>query len=153
MIGALGTGLPTAALMANVYMRPTVGSPLFGTGWSPGRGVVGRARHRLAPKAAQWLFARTLPRMNAVLAGYGQPPLRELFEVLDRCSRVLVMTSPSFDFALARLPDNVRYVGPQLDDPVWAAEKAWRRPDSEPLVLVATSSVFQHQTGLLQRIA
>ena len=54
---------------------------------------------------------------------------------------------------LARLPDNVRYVGPQLDDPVWAAEKTWRRPDSEPLVLVATSSIFQHQTGLLQRIA
>ena len=153
VIGALGTGLPTAALMANVYMRPTVGFPLFGTGWSPGRGVVGRARDRLAPKAAQWLLARTLPRMNAVLTGYGQPPLRELFEVLDRCSRVLVMTSPSFDFALARLPDNVRYVGPQLDDPVWAAEKTWRRPDSEPLVLVATSSIFQHQTGLLQRIA
>ena len=153
VIGALGTGLPTAALMANVYMRPTVGFPLLGTGWSPGRGVVGRARDRLAPKGAQWLLARTLPRMNAVLTGYGQPPLREFFEVLDRCSRVLVMTSPSFDFALARLPDNVRYVGPQLDDPVWAAEKTWRRPDSEPLVLVATSSIFQHQTGLLQRIA
>ena len=50
-------------------------------------------------------------------------------------------------------PDNVRYVGPQLDDPVWAAEQTWRRPGREPLVLVATSSIFQHQTGLLQRIA
>ena len=114
---------------------------------------MGRARDRLAPKAAQWLLARTLPRMNAVLTGCGQPPIRELFEVLDRCSRVLVMTSPSFDFPLAGLPDNVRYVGPQLDDPVWAAEQTWRRPGSEPLVLVATSSIFQHQTGLLQRIA
>jgi MGT family glycosyltransferase len=66
---------------------------------------------------------------------------------------VLVMTSPSFDFPLARLPDNVRYVGPQLDDPVWATEQTWRRPGNEPLVLGATSSVFQHQTGLLQRIA
>ena len=101
VIGALGTGLPTAALMPNIYMRPTVGFPLLGTGWRPGRGVMGRARDRLAPKAAQWLLARTLPRMNAVLTGCGQPPIRELFEVLDRCSRVLVMTSPSFDFALA----------------------------------------------------
>jgi MGT family glycosyltransferase len=92
--------------------------------------------------------------MNAVLTGYEQPPIREFFELLDRCSRVLVMTSRSFDFPLARLPDNVRYVGPQLDDPAWAAEQTWRRrPGSEPLVLVATSSVFQHQTGLLQRIA
>ena len=153
VIGALGTGLPTAALMPNIYMRPTVGFPLMGTGWRPGRGVMGRARDRLAPKAAQWLLARTLPSMNAALTGCGQPPIRELFEVLDRCSRVLVMTSPSFDFPLAGLPGNVRYVGPQLDDPVWAAEEAWRRPGSEPLVLVATSSVFQHQTGLLQRIA
>ena len=114
---------------------------------------MGRARDQLAPKAAQWLFATTLPRMNAVLTGYGQPPIRELFEVLDRCSRVLVMTSPSFDFPAARPPDNVRYVGPQLDDPPWAAGQTWRRPESEPLVLVATSSIFQHQTGLLQRIA
>ncbi len=129
VIGALGTGLPTAALMPNIYLRPTVGFPLLGTGWRPGRGVMGRARDRLAPKAAQWLLARTLPRMNAVLTGYGQPPIRELFEVLDRCTRVLVMTSPSFDFAPARLPDNVRYVGPQLDDPVWAAEQTWRRPE------------------------
>ena len=153
VIGALGTGLPTAALMPNVYLRPMVGFPLLGTGWRPGRGVMGRARDRLAPKAAQWLLARTLPRMNAALAGYGQPPIRELFEVLDRCSRVLVMTSPSFDFPAARLPDNVRYVGPQLDDPPWAAEQTWRHPGREPLVLVATSSIFQHQTGLLQRMA
>jgi MGT family glycosyltransferase len=153
VIGALRTGLPTAALMPNIYLRPTVGSPLFGTGWSPGRGVMGRARDRLAPKAAQWLLARTLPRLNAVLTGGDQPPIRELFELLDRCNRVLVMTSPSFDFTHARLPGNVRYVGPQLDDPVWAAEQTWRRPNSEPLILVATSSIFQHQSGLLQRIA
>ena len=83
----------------------------------------------------------------------GSPPIRQLFEVLGSCSRVLVMTSPPFDFALAGLPDNVCYVGPKLDDPVWAPEQTWRRPGSEPLVLVATSSIFQHQTGLLQRIA
>lgn len=153
VIGALGTGLPTAALMPNIYMRPTVGFPLLGTGWRPGRGVIGRARDRLAPNAAQWLLARTVPRMNAALTGCGLPPIREFFEVLDRCRRVLVMTSPSFDFPLARLPDNVCYVGPQLDDPIWAAEQTWRRPGSEPLVLVATSSIFQHQTGLLQRTA
>lgn len=119
VIGALGTRLPTAALMPNIYLRPTVGSPLLGTGWRPGRGVMGRARDRLAPKAARWLLDRTLPRMNAVLTGYEQPPIRELFEVLDRCTRVLVMTSPSFDFVPARLPDNVRYVGPQRSACWW----------------------------------
>jgi MGT family glycosyltransferase len=153
VIGALATGLPTAALMSNVYMPPTVGLPLVGTGWSPGRGVIGRTRDRLAPKAAQWLLARTLPRLNTVLTGNGQPPLRAFSELLDRCSLVLVMTSPSFDFTPPRPPNNLRYVGPQLDDPAWAAETTWRRSDSAPLVLVATSSIFQHQTGLLRRTA
>ena len=135
VIGALCTGLPTAALMANIYLRPTQGFPLMGTGWSPARGLPGRARDWLAPTAARWLLDRTLPRVNAVLSGYGRPPLTELFGLFDRCDRVLVMTSPSFDFAVPQLPDNVRYVGPQLDDPDWAAPIPWQRLGTEPLVL------------------
>ena len=152
LIGAQSTGLPTAALLAQTYLRPTPGLPLMGTGWSPGPGLLRRARDTLAPSTASWLLNRTLPRLNAVVAGYGQPPLRDVFDLFDRCSKVLVMTSPSFDFVAPRLPANVRYVGPQLDDPGWAAAE-WHSQGSDPLVLVATSSVFQHQVGLLQRIA
>ena len=74
VIGALATGLPTAALMANIYLRPTTGFPLMGTGWLPARGLPGRARDWLAPTAARWLLDRTLPRVNAVLAGIWTPP-------------------------------------------------------------------------------
>ena len=84
---------------------------------------------------------------------YGQSPLDDVFELFDRCNRVLVLTSPSFDFPAPRLPGNVRYVGPQLQDPDWAASAAWHRPGTDPLVLVATSSIYQHQADLLQRIA
>jgi len=153
VIGALSTGLPTAGLMANIYLRPTIGLPLLGTGWSPARTVLGKARDRLAPAAAQWLLTRTLPRVNAVVASLCHPPLSEMFGYLDRCTRVLVMTSPSFDFPAPHLPDNVRYVGPQLDDPDWAAQRPWHRKGDEPLVLVATSSVYQDQTDVLRRIA
>ena len=152
LIGAQSTGLPTAALLAQTYLRPTPGLPLMGTGWSPGPGVLRRARDTLAPRTASWLLNRTLPRLNAVVASYGQPPLHDVFELFDRCSKVLVMTSPSFDFVAPRLPANVRYVGPQLDDPGWAAAE-WHSQGTDPLVLVATSSIFQHQVGLLQRIA
>ena len=152
LIGAQSTGLPTAALLAQTYLRPTPGLPMMGTGWSPGPGVLRRARDTLAPWTASWLLNRTLPRLNAVVASYGQPPLRDVFELFDRCSKVLVMTSPSFDFVAPRLPANVRYVGPQLDDPGWAAAE-WHSQGTDPLVLVATSSIFQHQVGLLQRIA
>jgi hypothetical protein len=73
LIGALSTRLPTAALVPNVYMRPTTGFPLLGTGWSPGRTLLGQVRDRLAPKGARWLLDRTLPGLNAVLADYGEP--------------------------------------------------------------------------------
>ena len=153
VIGALCTGLPTAALMANIYLRPTRGFPLMGTGWSPARGLPGRARDWLAPTAARWLLDRTVPRVNAVLAEYGRTPLTELFGLFDRCDRVLVMTSPSFDFTVPQLPDNISYVGPQLDDPDWAARIPWQRLGTEPLVLCATSSIYQNQIDLLRRTA
>jgi MGT family glycosyltransferase len=153
LIGGHATGLPTVVLTAQIYIRPTVGLPLLGTGWSPARGVLGRARDKLGPRMASWLLARTLPRLNEVVASYGQASLRDMFDLFDRCSRVLVMTSPSFDFKAPELPENVRYVGPQLDDPDWATGLEWSRPGSEPLVLVATSSVYQHQVSLLRNIA
>jgi MGT family glycosyltransferase len=153
LIGAHATGKPTAVLFANVYTRPTVGLPLLGTGWSPGDGRFVKARDSLAPGVATWLVGRTLPRINSVAARYGQPRLSNVFELFDRCNRVLVMTSPSFDFSAPELPANVRYVGPQLDDPDWAAGAEWSRPGSQPLVLVAMSSVYQNQTGLLRSIA
>src|SRR5918997_1183617 len=37
LIGAESTGLPTAALMPNIYVRPTPGLPLIGTGWRPAK--------------------------------------------------------------------------------------------------------------------
>ena len=52
VIGALGTGLPTAALMPNIYMRPTAGSHLWVPAGSPdaalsvGRGTGWRRRRR-----------------------------------------------------------------------------------------------------------
>ena len=132
LIGAQSTGLPTAALLAQTYLRPTPGLPLLGTGWSPAHSFPGRARDRLAPSTATWLLNRTLPRLNAVTTRYGQSPLDDVFELFDRCRRVLVLTSPSFDFAAPRLPENVRYVGPQLQDPDWAASTGGTGTDAAP---------------------
>jgi MGT family glycosyltransferase len=153
LIGAQATRRPTAALVAQTYVRPTPGLPLLGTGWSPGQSLLGKARDKVVPRAASWLVTPTLPRLNAVVERYELLPLDNVFEVFDRCSRVLVMTSPSFDFTAPHLPENVRYVGPQLDDPAWAADVKWQRQGSEPLVLVATSSIYQDQIDLLGRIA
>jgi MGT family glycosyltransferase len=156
LIGALASTLPTASLMPNIYLRPTPGLPLMGTGWQPARGAVGRARDALVPRATRLLTDRTLPALNATLRAHGLRPIGDLFELLDRCTEVLVLTSPTLDFSPTHLPPNVRYVGPQLDDPDWANQAdpgSWRPDGDGPLVLVAGSSVFQHQTDLLRRAA
>jgi MGT family glycosyltransferase len=153
LIGAHATGRPTAALMPNIYLRPTPGLPPMGTGWQPGRAALFRARDAAARALMRRVSATCLPGLNATLAAHGQPPIGDLFEVLDRCTEVLVLTSPSFDFPAPRLPPNVRYVGPQLDDPEWAAGVDWRPAGDDPIVLVAASSTFQRQTDLLRRAA
>ena len=58
-----------------------------------------------------------------------------------------------FDLSAPQLPENVRYVGPELEDPDWAAEAKWQRQGSEPLVLVAPSSIYQDRIEFLQRIS
>jgi MGT family glycosyltransferase len=93
-------------------------------------------------------------QLNAVRALHGLAPVSEILGMLDHANAVLVLTSPSFDFTTPHLPANVRYVGPQLDDPGWAGE--WQDDEedgSRPLVLVGLSSVHQGQTETLGRIA
>jgi MGT family glycosyltransferase len=153
LVGAEATGLPTAALMPNIYLRPAPGLPQFGTGWSPARGPLGRGRDALVASAVRRLWTTGLPALNAARADLGLALVGDLYELLDRCARALVMTSPSFDFPTSALPANVRYVGPQLDDPDWAGVEDWRPAGADPLVLVAMSSVFQAQAEVLRRIA
>jgi MGT family glycosyltransferase len=153
LIGAQATRLPTAALMANIYMRPTPGLPVMASGWSPPSGRLGRARDAVIRAAMRLALAPISKGLNPALASHGRPPVRDLFELFDRCDEVLVLTSPSFDFSSPHIPANVHFVGPQLDDPAWAAVGEWRPDGDAPLVLVATSSIYQDQADLLRRVA
>ena len=63
---------------------------------------------------------------------------------------MLALTGSAFDFPAA-LPPNVRYVGPQLDDPEWAEPWTPARGGDRPLVLVAMSTTFMDHVGQLQR--
>src|SRR4029453_3369933 len=48
---------------------------------------------------------------------------------------------------------DVRHGAPPLRDPDGGRSAKWQRQGSEPLVLVATSSIYQDQVDLLGRIA
>jgi MGT family glycosyltransferase len=151
LAGAERSGVPTVGLMSNTYMRPTRGRPVMGSGWMPGSGALRAVRDRVAPALFEALVDRGLPRLNAVRADLGLDPLPHVFAAFDRCARLLLLTSPTFDPSPSPLPANVRYVGPVLDDPAWAEEVAL--PDgAAPLVLVAMSSTYQAHQALLQRV-
>ena len=73
---------------------------------------------------------------------------------MGNADRVLVCSSPSYDFAPGSVPANVRYIGPQLDDTADETPgNPWADPSGRPLVLVGLSSTVMRQERLLQRAA
>jgi MGT family glycosyltransferase len=80
-----------------------------------------------------------------------------LEHVIDQFSAAeveLLATSRAFDFPSEGLPKNVRYVGPQLDDPHWAQPwtSPWPTSDARPLVTVGFSTTFQNHAAVLQNV-
>jgi MGT family glycosyltransferase len=128
------------------------GVPPFGLGLKPRAGRLGHARDRLARAIGNRLWDKRLADLNRLLADHGQPPASTLFEMLDRPDRVLVLTSAAFELGGgARVPANVRYCGPRLDDPGWAGE--WSEPEGGgPLVLVSLSTTTQGQDPMIRRV-
>jgi MGT family glycosyltransferase len=92
--------------------------------------------------------------VNQARKELGLAPLSSVFDLFARLDRALVLTSPSFDFAAASLPANVRYVGPQLDESTSATpwQGPWGAGDPRPLVVVSFSTTFQRQGNLVHRV-
>jgi MGT family glycosyltransferase len=152
-IGALATGAPVAVLVPNAYTRPSAPLPQLGMGWDLPRGRLGQWRDAALAAVVRRAQRPGLVPVNAALTRHGLEPTDDMFSLVDRCDRVLVLTSPSFDLPFPDLPDNVRYVGPQLEDPAVALAGAdWRVPGDAPLVLVSLSSVYQDQADALDRV-
>jgi MGT family glycosyltransferase len=120
----------------------------------PASGRLGRLRDRSAAAAAIAALRNGLPTLNRVRAEFGLAPLRNALDLMGNADRVLVCSSPSYDFAPDSVPANVRYVGPQLDDTADETPgNPWAGPSGRPLVLVGLSSTVMRQERLLQRAA
>jgi MGT family glycosyltransferase len=120
----------------------------------PASGRLGRLRDRSAAAAAHAALRNGLPTLNGVRAEFGLAPLRNVLDLMGNADRVLVCSSPSYDFAPSAVPANVRYVGPQLDDTADATPGGkWAVASDRPLVLVGLSSTVMRQESLLQRAA
>jgi MGT family glycosyltransferase len=123
------------------------GATPFGLGLRPARGPLGRLRDRLLFAGLSRMSRFGLAPVNAARRELGLTPLRDLFDQFHVLSRSLVLTSREYDFVPPGLPANVRYVGPQLDDPAWAEDwtPPWSSDESDPLVAVSLGSTYQRQ--------
>jgi UDP:flavonoid glycosyltransferase YjiC (YdhE family) len=151
---AEAAGIPAVVLMHNVLSRPLPGVPPYGPGWLPARGPVGVLRDALGRATVNRVHTRNGgPPLNRARVLMGLPSLRSPFEQYDRAERVLVLTSPAFDYRAHRLPANVRHVGTPFDD---AGSLPWSLPwspdDARPLVLVSLSTLEQGQAAVMQRV-
>ena len=154
LFGAEAAGVPAAIVMHGPYMVPRGDVPPLGTGFMPASGGLGRLRDRSAAVVALAVFRSGMPSLNQARAEFGLAPLRDMPDLMGKAGRVLVCSSPSYDFAPGSVPANVCYVGPQLDDAArTAADDSWAGPAGRPLVLVGLSSTVMRQEGLLQRAA
>jgi MGT family glycosyltransferase len=157
LIGAEAAAVPVVTMIHTIYMRPAPGAPPYPSDFMPARGPIGRLRDTLFARAVARVFRRdALPILNLARRSFGLPSLHDFQQQYDRAARVLVMTSPFFDFPAKSLPPNVRYVGMPFDDldplPVW--ESPWRADDPRPLVVVSLTTTIEQgkdQAEPLQR--
>ena len=154
LVAAEAVGVPAVALFHTVYPRPIPGRPPYGPGWAPGVGLRGRLRDAVGTVVTNRLYAQdALPALNQARRHVGLRPLRGHFAQYDRTARVVVLTSPHFDYTAQRMPPNVRLVGTPLDE---AAPTPWTPPwspaERQPRLLVSLSTLNQGQAPLMERI-
>jgi MGT family glycosyltransferase len=154
MIAAEKAKIPCVTAAANVYLFPTPGVPPFGPGFKPAKTYIGKSIHAVVRKMAAKVFGEYTEAFNAARTALGLDPVKHPFEQIERVDRVLVQTSPAFDFTSMKLPANVTYVGPEIDDPAWVEpwNSPWPQTDARPLVLVGFSTTFQNQAEVLSNV-
>jgi UDP:flavonoid glycosyltransferase YjiC (YdhE family) len=154
VIGAEAAGVPIAMLAPHVSSRPLPGVPPISTGLSQPKTPEDYAA--VAAATDQWVaqMNQFLPALNFACDHLGVAPLKGFIDLFDRADRYLLAVSRAFDFKCDVLPENVRYVGPLLDQPSWS--KPWRAPWSTSTgrqrVLVSCSTGAQGQRDLFQKI-
>nr|WP_234886884.1 glycosyltransferase [Sinorhizobium terangae] len=154
VLGAEAAGVPIAMLAPHVSLRPLPGTPPVTSGYVQPQTPEERIEAAAAREDWACFLNQFLPLLNEARAGLGLSGLDKTVDLFECADRYLLAISETFDFAADALPDNVRYVGPLLDQPNWS--KGWKAPwpvDSDrPRVLVACSTGAQGQDELVQRI-
>lgn len=147
-------GQRAAILASNLCIYPLEGMPVFGPGLPPPRNDEERSLHRQIRSGTLAMLNSHLDALNRARIALGLMPVDCVLKQLDAAACHLLATSRAFDFPIENPPAEIRYVGPQLDEPTWA--RPWRSPwtadDTRPLILVGFSTTYQAHENVLQNI-
>lgn len=147
------SGLPFARFHAFPLPMVADGVPPFGPGLAPMTGLVGRARDRALSRVLFGQLNRiVLPRLNAVRARAGAPPVDHLAAAYVGQVPLLHLSAEPFEYPRA-WPENVHLVGPGLwEPPSGTADEdllGWIDDSDRRLVLVTISSEFQDDAKIV----
>lgn len=130
------------------YLRSR-GVPPFGPGLRPLPGLLGDVRDASVRPIVRWLFDRpVLPRVNAVRAGLGVPPVASVDGLLRRAPLLLAVGGEPFEYRHPGWAGLVHHIGACAFEPAPAATPDWVAAIERPVVLVNTSSIRQSDAAL-----
>jgi UDP:flavonoid glycosyltransferase YjiC (YdhE family) len=146
--------VPLGLLCTNVSLFPLPGLPPLGMGLPPAATEVERAQYAKLGANTLAVLSEGLAPLNVARGALGLQPVRNFTELFSIARRVLLATSPAFDFTADALPPAFRYVGPILTEPPWARHERLARPGAPelPLVVVSFSTTFQDQLGTIENV-
>jgi MGT family glycosyltransferase len=154
LAGCESRGQCAAILAPNLCLFPLPGMPVFGPGLPPPRSPAEQSMHEQIRSGTLAMLNARLDVLNRARIALGLLPLQHALDQLKAAGIYLLATSRAFDFPAATLPDQIRYVGPQLQEPGWVQPwtPPWPATDARPLVAVAFSTTYQAHEGVLQKV-
>lgn len=130
------------------YLRSR-SAPPFGPGLRPLPGLVGRIRDASMRPFVRYLFDRPmLPRINAIRAGLGAPPIRSVDELMRRSPLLLAVGGEPFEYPHPDWGDAVQFIGACVFEQTAPPAPDWLDAVDRPIVLVSTSSIAQADAKL-----
>jgi MGT family glycosyltransferase len=154
VIAAKYMKIPVILLNHMPEILPGPNRPPGNMGLRPGKGFAYHLRDRILGKLFDLKLNEFKPKLNKIMVSLSMEPLRNTSDLIHNADLKLIQTLKSFDIPIVPAPKNVRYTGPVLDDPDWAASEKWENPWAEhkdrPIVAIAFSSTFQNQKKAIQ---
>ena len=144
-------GIPSVMVIPSVFNYYAPGMPP--PGMMPLSGLPGWLRDKVFAIMFRRITDYARPGLQRARQALGLSEVSSFSQMLNQLDRILLLTSPAFDFP-AQLPPNAHYVGPVLDDPALTepCQSLWSDDDQRPLIVVGFSTTYQKQENLLQRV-